>query len=183
MKIKESNYLQELHKGNQDALSFVIIKYGGLVKSILQKHLYLMKDKQEECFDDVFINVWNHIESYDRNQTEFKNWIAGISRHRAIDYLRKYKRELEELSWDDVIEIKDEKQIFELVENEISQETEKILSCLSETDRELFWKLYVEEIPTEILSQETGMSKNLIYKRVSRGKKKIKELYIGKEFS
>jgi RNA polymerase sigma-70 factor, ECF subfamily len=181
MKIKESNFLQELRKENEDALSYVIIKYGGLVMSIIQKHLYLMKDKQEECFDDVFINVWNHIESYDETQTEFKNWIAGVARNRAIDYLRKYKREVEELNFEDELINPAYEDVHSLIENEISQETEKMLSCLSKNDRELLQKIYMEEIPVEILSQITGMSKNLIYKKVSRSKQKIRKIYLGKE--
>lgn len=181
MKIKENNFLQELRKRNEDALSYVIIKYGGLVMSIIQKNLYLMKDKQEECFDDVFINIWIHIESYDETQTELKNWIAGVARNRAIDYLRKYKREIEELNLEDESVQPIYEDILSLVENEISQETEKMLRCLSEKDRELLKKIYMEEIPVEVLSQETGMSKNLIYKRVSRSKQKIKKFYVGKE--
>ncbi len=181
MKIRESNFLQELRKGNEDALSYVIIKYGGLVMSIMQKHLYLMKDKQEECFDDVFINVWNHIESYDETQTEFRNWIAGVARNRAIDYLRKYKREVEELYFEDELINPAYEDVHSLIENEISLETEKMLSCLSKNDRELLQKIYMEEIPVEVLSQITGMSKNLIYKKVSRSKQKIRRIYMGKE--
>lgn len=181
MKIIENNFLQELRKGNEDALTYVIRSYGGLVMSIMHKNLYLMKDKQEECFDDVFINVWNHIKSYDETQTEFKNWIAGVARNRAIDYLRKYKRELEELSFEDESIKPIYEDVLPLIDNEISQETEKMLHCLSEEDRELLQMIYMEEIPVEILSQRTGLSKDLIYKRVSRSKQKIRKIYTRKE--
>ncbi len=56
-----------------------------------------------------------------------------------------------------------------------------MLNCLPEKDRELLQKIYMEEIPIEILSQEMGMSKNLIYKRVSRSKQKIRKIHLGKE--
>lgn len=181
MKIQEGNFLQELRKRNEDALSYVIAKYGGLVMSITKKHLYLMQDKQEECFDDVFINVWNHIESYNETQTEFKNWIAGVARNRSIDYLRKYKREVEELNFEDISINHGYEDIHSLIENEISKETEKILSCLSKEDQELLQMIYMEEVSVDTLSQITGMSKNLIYKRVSRSKQKIRGLYSGKE--
>lgn len=180
MKIKESNYLQELRKGNQDALSFVITKYGGLVMSIIHKHLYLMKDKQEECFDDVFINVWNHIERYDEKQTDIKNWIAAMAKNRAIDYLRKYRRELEELSWEEESANIEGEYVISQIEDEISQETEKMLNCLPEKDKDLLRKIYVDEIPIDVLSKDSGMSKGLIYKRVSRSKKKLRSLYLEK---
>lgn len=177
MKINESNFLQELRNGNGDALSYVITLYGGLVMSIMHKHLYLMTDKQEECFDDVFINIWNHIDKFDEAQSSFKNWIAGIARNRAIDYLRKYKHEMEEITL-----VNDETpiiyhEILPMLENEISIETEKMLSCLSKQDQELLMKLYLEDIPIETLTKSTGMSKDVIYKRISRSKQKIRKLY------
>lgn len=178
MKIKESNYLQELNRHNENAISFVITNYGGLVMSIIRKHLYYMEDKHEECFDDVFLNVWYHIESFDETKTSFKNWIAGIARYRSIDYLRKYRHELEELNWEDTTQAKEDDGLLELIENEISEETDQMLRCLSKEDRELFWKLYVDELPTELVSQETGIGRSALYKRVSRGKKKIRESYM-----
>lgn len=65
-----------------------------------------------------------------------------------------------------------------MIENEISEETDQMLRCLSKEDRELFWKLYVDELPTELVSQETGIGRSALYKRVSRGKKKIRESYM-----
>lgn len=181
MKIKESNFLQELRKGNQDGLSYIITKYGGFVMSILHKHLYLMVDKQEECFDDIFINIWNHIEQFDENQTSFKNWIAGISKNKAIDYLRKYKRELEEIALEEDVLSSNHQDILPMIENEITQETEKLLDCLSKEEQELLIKLYVDEIPIETLAKESNISKTTMYKRISRSKQKIRNKYQRRE--
>ncbi len=65
-----------------------------------------------------------------------------------------------------------------LVQEEISEEMESLLSCLSESDRSLFWKLYVEEKPIEEVSQETGMKKAVIYNRISRGKRRVRKQYL-----
>ena len=64
-----------------------------------------------------------------------------------------------------------------VLENEISEETGKMLSCLKPADRELFWKLYVEEEDLDRVSRSTGMSKSVIYNHLSRGKKKLRSLY------
>ena len=95
--------------------------------------------------------------------------------------MRKYKREVEELYFEDELINPAYEDVHSLIENEISLETEKMLSCLSKNDRELLQKIYMEEIPVEVLSQITGMSKNLIYKKVSRSKQKIRRIYMGKE--
>ena len=53
----------------------------------------------------------------------------------------------------------------------------RLLSCLSPEDRELFMKLYVEEMEPEEVSRQTGMKKDVIYNRVSRGRRKIRKLF------
>ena len=52
--INEDNFILEIKNQNEEALRFVIEKYGGLVRSVIGKHLYLLAEEQEECFDDVF---------------------------------------------------------------------------------------------------------------------------------
>ena len=48
-------------------------------------------------------------------------------------------------------------------------------------DRELFMKLYVDEMEPEEVSRQTGMKKDVIYNRVSRGKRKIRKLFSGQK--
>ncbi len=64
-----------------------------------------------------------------------------------------------------------------ILEKEISEEMERILGCLKPLDRELFLKLYVEEKTMEQVSEETGMKKEVIYNRLSRGKNRIRRHY------
>lgn len=64
-----------------------------------------------------------------------------------------------------------------MVEQEISEEVEKMLSFLNPSDRELFLKLYVEEKTVAQVSEETGMKKEVIYNRLSRGKEKIRRQF------
>lgn len=64
-----------------------------------------------------------------------------------------------------------------VLENEISEETREMLSCLKPADKELFWKLYVEEEELDTVSRSTGMSGSIIYNHLSRGKKKFRNLY------
>ncbi|WP_256204406.1 DNA replication protein [Planococcus faecalis] len=40
MKIDEENVIQQLKARNEQALRFIIKQYGGLITSIMQRHLY-----------------------------------------------------------------------------------------------------------------------------------------------
>ena len=159
-------------------IAYVIGRYGGLLYSILRKKLVLLPDKVDECFDDVLLKAWEHINDYDENKCEFKGWLAAIARYQAIDYLRKAKREETIHSLDDMpVEPGAEDDRFRLLEETTSDETEKILACLSPEDREIFRRLYLEEDSIEIISRDMNLSKAQIYNHTSRGKKKIRNFY------
>lgn len=180
MKINEENFLNQLKKKNEKALDYVIDTYGWIIKSVIKKHLYNLQSVQDECINDVLLGLWNNIDKFDENKSEFKNWIAGIAKFKAIDYKRKYLRELDNENVDD-LNITVDDSIHELLKNELSLEMQEMMNSLKEKDRELFYKLYVEEIEVDKVSQETGIKRDVIYNRVSRAKKKLRDIFKLKE--
>ena len=180
MKINEENFIIQLGKRNEKALDYVIDTYGWIIKSIVKKHLYNLQSVQDECINDVLIGIWNNIDTFDENKSEFKNWVAGIAKFKSIDYKRKYLKGLEYENIDD-LNISVSESTYEILENELSLEVEEMLNCLNEKDRDLFYKLYVEEIEVNKISEETGMKRDAIYNRVSRAKKKIRDIFKFKE--
>jgi len=90
MKINEENFLNQLKKKNEKALDYVIDTYGWIIKSVIKKHLYNLQSVQDECINDVLLGLWNNIDKFDENKSEFKNWIAGIAKFKAIDYSLKF---------------------------------------------------------------------------------------------
>ena len=177
MKIGEKNYIQQLQLHNENALLYVIDKDGGLLMAVIRKHLFCLPERQEECFDDVLLKIWQNISDFDESKNTFKNWAAAIARYRAIDYLRQYQRGLQTVNIDDTIIPQEDAQLAQMIEQEISEEVERMLACLKPADRELFLKLYVEEKDMDQVSKETGLKKAVIYNRVSRGKHRIRRQF------
>lgn len=177
MKIQEGNLISQLRKKNEKALDYVIDKYGWIIKSIVKKHLYNLTSVQDECINDILLGIWNNINSFDESKSEFKNWVAGIAKFKSIDYKRKYLKSLEYENIDDLnISISDNTH-EEIIKNELNDDIKDMLSCLKEKDRDLFYKLYVEEKEIEAITEETGLKRDIIYNRISRGKKKIQRLF------
>ena len=180
MKINEENFIIQLRRKNEKALDYVIDNYGWIIKSIVKKHLYNLQSVQDECINDVLMGIWNNIDTFDENKSDFKNWVAGIAKFKSIDYKRKYLKGLEYENIDDLnISVSDS--TYEILKNELSLEVEEMLNCLNRKDRDLFYKLYVEEVEVNKISEETGMKRDAIYNRVSRAKKKIRDIYKFKE--
>ena len=181
MRIGKYNYIQQLKLRNEKALMFVIDQYGGLLMSVIRKHLFALPERQEECFDDVLLKIWQNISEFDEKKNTFKNWVAAIAKYRAIDYLRQHLREPVTVDIEDTVIVREDCVLDRMIEEEISKETEQMLSCLKPLDRELFLKLYIQEQSMEQISRDTGMKKAVIYNRLSRGKEKIRRQYsVGK---
>lgn len=182
MKITEQNFIRQLKQGNEKALEYVMTHYGGLVKSVVHRYLYALPQYEEECISDVFFAVWTHISSFQPEKNPFANWIAGVARIKALDFKRKYAFRLLETSWDDVKAshppvTKDILEETELIQNEFSEETQQMLSSLKPKDQELFLKLFVQEETLDEVSAASNMSKEVIYNRLSRARKKIRSQF------
>lgn len=177
MKISEDTFVNQLKMRNEKALDYILEEYGWIIKSIVKKHLYNLHDVQDECINDILLAVWYNIGSFDENRSEFKNWLAGISKYKCIDYKRKYIRTLIHEDIDNLEISVEDSSLNEIVNNETSKELESLLSCLKEEDKNLFLKLYIQQKDMNAICFETGMKREVIYNKVSRGKKKIKTMF------
>lgn len=171
--ISDDDLVKQLKQKNEQALEAVIDLYGGLVKSIVRKHLYQLESCQDECINDVLFAVWKNIDQYDKDRSSFKNWIAAISKYKSIDYKRKYYKLLLEQQIDEtIIDKYDTEQ--QALRNELEEETESILMYLNPQDRTLFFEYYVQEKDINTLSREMEKKPSVLYNRLSRGRKRIK---------
>lgn len=174
--MKDEKIVKFIKKRDERGLELLIDTYGGLITSIIRKHLYNLYDKQEECIDDVLLAVWNNINSFDNSKNSLKNWIAAISQYRSIDYKRKYLK-----LFNEELDIKQvENNLFidsRIIQEELSDEIEELLIFLKPEDKELFIKRYIEEKSIQELAQETGIKEDVIYNRLSRGRKKLRKKY------
>lgn len=175
MKIDNDNFVYQLRMKNEDALMYVIDEYGGLIKAVIRKNMSCLAWKQEECFNDVLLSIWEHIASFQPDKNSFKNWIAAIAKYKSIDYMRKYKLETGRIAYDGIesYELQSEDSV-EILDNEISARTEELLSVLRPQDREILIRIYANEEPVEQVSKDLNIEKSVLYNRVSRAKKKLR---------
>lgn len=177
MKITEENFASQLRKRNEKALEYVIDNYGWIIKSIVRKDLYNLKSHQEECINDILLGIWNNIFSFDENKNSFKNWVAGISKYKTVDCRRKYLKDLENENIDYMQIASEDDAYKEVTKKEIDKDLDELLNCLKTEDKDLFIKLYVEEQEIDEISKETGLKREVIYNRISRGKRKLKKMF------
>lgn len=182
MKITEHNFIEQLNRRNEKALDYVLLEYGWIIKTVTQKHLHNLPELQKECINDVLLAVWEHIGSYDSRRSTFKNWIAGVSRFKALDAMRRQFRYSCEESLETVeasTGIQTDIQMdAAFLERELSEETESLLSCLTPSDQAIFIRLFFQEESVQTVASDMGIRTSALYNRISRGRKKIQREYL-----
>lgn len=180
MKVTEQNFLYLLRRKKEKALLYVIEHYGWVIKTVLARQLVHLPDGKEECQNDVLFAIWKHADQYDEKRGSFENWIAGITRFCAIDYKRKYLKNPKMLEIDSLEDQEQKTPLENILQEELKAEIREILTCLNETDQNIFIKYYLDEWKAEEISELTGLSQSVIYNHLSRGRKKIRKSYPGK---
>lgn len=161
---------KEIIRGIKDKEEEVLLEfintYGKTIKYVISNTIKTYPNLWEEVLNDSILAIWNNIESYIPELSSFKNWCASVAKYKSIDALRKEIRH-DSIPFDDLVYEEGELINVNLVE--------EILACLSEDDQNIFKLLFLEDYSYGELAKMTGLSKEALYKRVSRGKKKIKE--------
>lgn len=174
MKVDESNFITFIRRKKEDGILYVIDTYGGYLRAIVRQKLSAMPSQVDDCMNDVFLGIWKNIGSYDGSKGSFKNWAAGIARLEAVDYLRKEGKRLQDISIDGLEVAQEDTAMLALVDKELSLETQELLSCLSPKDQELFLRIYGNEEEPGQVSAEMGLTRDNLYVRLFRGKRKIR---------
>ena len=81
-------------KRDRTALEALYDRYAGAIYSL---SMYMLKQPEaaEEVTQDVFLNVWRRASSYNSERGKLTSWLFSIAHHRAIDELRRRRRDYE----------------------------------------------------------------------------------------
>ncbi|TDQ38305.1 sigma-70 family RNA polymerase sigma factor [Aureibacillus halotolerans] len=173
MHVSEVNLVEQIKRKNEDSLSFILQQYGALIHGILRKYLHGNPQDIEECVSDVLVAVWFHIDSYDAEKNEFRQWVAAIAKYRAIDRLRtseKEKRRIQAVS----SQKKTEQHTAFVPEPPF--DIQHMLDSLSDVERGIFQKYYVEGVPSDEIAFDYQAKPSWVHNKLSRGRKKLKTI-------
>jgi RNA polymerase sigma factor (sigma-70 family) len=83
----EQDLVIALKAGNEQAFSYLYDHYSGSLYTII---LQIVKSPEiaRDVLQEVFVNIWRKIESYDAIKGRLFTWMLNISRNASIDLLR-----------------------------------------------------------------------------------------------
>ncbi|SCJ32487.1 RNA polymerase factor sigma-70 [uncultured Clostridium sp.] len=174
--MKVQRLIKLLSYRDKEALEIFIDDYSTLILKVITYILNESYEKEyiEECYDDVIMIILDKCSGFEY-KASFKTWVASIAKNKALDYKRKLKKYY---SYDDIdegygsVESSEEKYFNN---NKISVINEA-LSKLNDDEKRLFIKKYILNNSTVELCNEYKVNENVIYKRISRLKKRVREL-------
>lgn len=168
--------IQKLANRDKVSLEKFIEDYSTLILKVITYVLNEPYEKEyiEECYDDVIMIILNKCSSFEY-KASFKTWVATIAKNKALDYKRKLKKHY---SYNDIDDKYGSEESAE--ENFFNKHKimllNKALNKLSDDEKKLFVKKYMLNSSTGQLCDEYKVNENVIYKRISRLKSKVKEL-------
>jgi RNA polymerase sigma factor (sigma-70 family) len=84
----EQELVAALKERNNQAFAFLYDNYSGALYSIIRQILTDNNELAGDVLQEVFINIWRKIESYDQAKGRLFTWMLNIARNASIDTLR-----------------------------------------------------------------------------------------------
>lgn len=179
MRIDDSNFIDQIKKKNSKALEFIVNTYGNLVYKVAYSVLYRGNDISciEECVNDVFLCLWNNIDSFDQSKGNFKNWLIAVTKYKAIDYKRKICRQANPECIDDYSLADDENTEKIIIEKENREELLALINSMDPVDREIFIRRYFLDEEISNIADKLSIRRSAVDNRLSRGRKSLKKKF------
>ena len=84
---EDPDLLRRIARRDESALAELYDRYSGLLLA-LSRRILIDAAEAEEILQEVFLQVWNQAERYDRGRSSVSTWLVLITRSRSIDRLR-----------------------------------------------------------------------------------------------
>jgi RNA polymerase sigma-70 factor (ECF subfamily) len=86
-KYNEEQLVVLLNEQNNDAFNYLYDNYSGALFTIINQ-IVPDKDTAGDVLQEVFVNIWRKINSYDATKGRLFTWMLNIARNAAIDKIR-----------------------------------------------------------------------------------------------
>lgn len=182
MKLKDApdgELIDLLRAGNSQAMSVLYDRYAGLVYSLAFKILQ-NKGDAEELTQDIFISLWQK-DSYQAGRGSLKSFLGLLTRHRAIDKLRKRNTAQNFLDrWQlNIVESSTELMPLETVqEREQQEKLQKALSLLPPEQREILTMNFFEGLSRAQIAEKLNLPEGTVKSRVRLAFVRLKRLLL-----
>ena len=174
--ISDEELVDRTRKGDAEAFDQLYERFFRRIYQFVDKRLNNRADT-EETVQEVFINVFNSIDSY-RGEAPFAAWVFGLTRRTIANRFKKKRHatvplDLEEQDYGTPAARSTAPSPLEMVEYEelISQIENNLNTRLTEEQRKLFQLHHNEDLPIREIAVEVDRSENAVKSNLYRTRK------------
>ena len=104
--MSEEELIHALKSKKKGAIGVLYHRYSAFLFGIINR-IVRSNEISEDILQEVFVKVWKHSDSYDRNKAKLVTWMANIARNLSIDKIRSkdYKNQLKNQDISDYVNI------------------------------------------------------------------------------
>jgi len=172
----ETKLLLRLKNRHKNSINDAIDIYTPYLSTVIYNMVGNRLDKEdvEEIVSDVFVMLWKNAEYIDLSKGTLRSYMAATARNFALKRLNKKKAYT---TFDDIeLHIEDN---YKCITDSI---WDAVMS-LGEPDNEIFVRFYKFDEKLKDISKATGLNISTIKTKLSRGKRKLKEILLNAEES
>lgn len=175
--MNDKDIIKGIKKKNQKAIEAAFDFYGNFVYKVVYSVMSESHEKSyiEDCVNEIFLSLWNNIDCYNSEKSSFKNWLAAISKYKAIDYKRKLQNSKLQDNIEDIILCNSKSTEDEIIQRENQNEILKIINSLKEKDKEIFIRKFLLDESVEDIAKSLGITPDNVYTKLYRGRKTLRQ--------
>ncbi len=134
----------------------------------------LHRENAEDIVSTVFTKAMTHFDSYDSSRSNVRTWLCNIAKNAVTDFYR-LKSNQPHVDIDDITEpgVDDE---YDLLQDDINRQLYRILSYLSDSEREFLAMRYQSGLTNEEIGNMIGIQPKAVSERYRRLLKKCREI-------
>ncbi len=167
-----------VQKGDIDAFGILVERYEAKMKRYTKRFLYSYEDA-EDTVQDVFIKAYTNIQSFNATR-KFSPWLYRIAHNTAINLIKKRGKEAIPFFDPDTLfphPVAKQKTDDSWNEKELKDALDTCLDKLKPTHREPLILYFFEDMDYKSISDVLHIPTSTVGVRISRAKKKLRELY------
>ena len=178
MIVDELSVVHKAQQGDAEAFARLVEAYRGPVYR-LALSMGLSPHDAEEVAQEAFVAAWRGLPNF-RGNSKFFTWLYQLTRHAAIDFLRREKRRGDTVELTECPEIGDgENQPEKIMEQQGDREA--VVAAMAELTpeyREILLLRYMQELDYDEIAAVLKLPAGTVKSRLNRARAKLKEILL-----
>ncbi len=168
----DGDLLCSLQKQNADALEQAIVQYGAYVLTVIRNRSrgVLTPEDHEEITSDVFLSLWHGAK--DITSGQLRPWLGAVARNKTVEAMRR-KKVFVPLEDDTLVSL--DRLWEQMYESQRCEAIRQALSCLTEEDREIFYRFYDLSQTTGQIAEHLHLNAATVRSRLMRGRQTLRK--------